>query len=399
MKNKLMLTLLSGVLLASSLNIFKAEAATSFKDVAKSHWAYSSITSAVNKGYFKGYTNGTFKPSASVTRAEFAALLSRVSKEKPETEKSNVFTDVKGHWSQKEVDRAVSLGFINPNDYKNGFKPNTPLTRQEMAKWLSSGLAAHDEGFNQALKDTKTTVLPVREYFKNQISQTQAPYIAVVMGTGLMNGYTDGTFGLKKTTTRAEVSAILLRFERVSAKSASEFADLVELRAVGTLDSNIELMTPFTSGDSGLSRMSGKRYTFKNGSGSLVFHRAIALNPLASENKQSLYTDVFFTDEELKRVRKGSYPIYSQITVYPTASNFKLDHYKNSQGSYLLIGSRIPNSNPNKFGYITLPGVNTQEFFSKNKNGVTMWVQSYFNSETLPSTRMDDRTIVRLSEK
>ncbi|MET1168303.1 S-layer homology domain-containing protein [Bacillus velezensis] len=52
-------------------------------------------------------------------------LLARVAKGTPDTEKTNVFNDLTGHWSQKEVDRAVSLGFINVKDYPNGFKPST----------------------------------------------------------------------------------------------------------------------------------------------------------------------------------------------------------------------------------------------------------------------------------
>ena len=50
-----------------------------FKDLKKDHWAYGAIQSAIARGYFKGYEGGTFKPNAPVTRAEFAALLDRVS--------------------------------------------------------------------------------------------------------------------------------------------------------------------------------------------------------------------------------------------------------------------------------------------------------------------------------
>ncbi|MFA1737675.1 S-layer homology domain-containing protein [Lysinibacillus fusiformis] len=48
-----------------------------FKDVPKSHWAYESIKQ-VEKGLVTGYEDGAYKPSAQVTRAEFATFLARV---------------------------------------------------------------------------------------------------------------------------------------------------------------------------------------------------------------------------------------------------------------------------------------------------------------------------------
>lgn len=86
-------------------------AVASFKDVPANHWAKASIDAAVTKGYLNGYSDGTFKPGATVTRAEFAALLARVSKGTPEVERANAFKDLTGHWSETEVNLAISLGF------------------------------------------------------------------------------------------------------------------------------------------------------------------------------------------------------------------------------------------------------------------------------------------------
>ncbi|WFR63495.1 S-layer homology domain-containing protein [Paenibacillus amylolyticus] len=72
-----------------------AQATTTFKDVQATHWASSAINSAVEQGYFKGYADGTFKPSSPVTKAEMASILGRLSDQpNASTQESNNFTDI-----------------------------------------------------------------------------------------------------------------------------------------------------------------------------------------------------------------------------------------------------------------------------------------------------------------
>ncbi|MGG1880717.1 S-layer homology domain-containing protein, partial [Paenibacillus cisolokensis] len=135
------------------VDVQPASAASSFKDVPADHWARSAIESAVHKGYFKGYSDGTFRPNANITRAEFAALMARVSNNEMEGGQGT-FSDIQGHWAQSAIAQAIGMGFISAQDYPNGFKPGTALTRREMAKWMASGLAAKHEDFKQAVSDT-----------------------------------------------------------------------------------------------------------------------------------------------------------------------------------------------------------------------------------------------------
>ncbi|GAK39491.1 S-layer homology domain-containing protein [Paenibacillus urinalis] len=389
--------LLSANILGSSLPVSAAN--SKFRDVPSTHWANQSIYSAVEKGYFKGYSDGTFRPKANITRAEFAALIARVA-DYETVQSTDDFSDMKGHWAESAVNAAAGMGFIKATDYPNGFQPGKALTREEMAKWLSSGLAANDAEYKQAWSDTKTTVLPVKEYFQGKISQTKAPSIAIVMGTALMKGYTDGSFGLTQTTTRAEVSAIVLRLENVLSKSANSFADLTELRAVGTEKSNLELVTPFTFGNETFADASGKTFTFKNGAGSLVFHRAIAVNTQDWNNKQSIYSDVFVSERNklFLTQQKGIYPVYMQITIYPKSSNFSSSHYSNS-GAKLLRGETIYSELPEKYGYETLPNNETAKYFSNHRHGVTLWVVRYITKDTLIDVTMENGTYLRVINK
>ncbi|WP_445671075.1 S-layer homology domain-containing protein [Paenibacillus sp. FSL M8-0212] len=359
-------------------------AVTSFKDVPKSHWAKASIDAAVAKGYFKGYSDGTFKPGATVTRAEFAALLARVAKGTPETEQDNVFKDLTGHWSQKEVDRAVSLGFINVKDYPNGFKPSTIITREEMAKWISSGLAAADKDFEQALEDTKTSLIPVKEAFSPGISPSKAPYIAVAIGTGVMTGYPDKSFGLTKTTTRAEASVILLRIANMEGKKASSFEALNEIRSVGVAKSNFKEITPFefTTGRD-FSDASEKKVTFSNKSGSLVLHRTIAVDASDWNNKKGVYAPFFFSEsykEWYQSYPKKLIAVFQEVTIYPNKKGFNLDDYR--QGlSNSFFGSALKEDLAEKFGYTTLPKSNAENFFAKysSTNGVRIWIVKWYD--------------------
>lgn len=376
----------------------KEAKAMSFKDVSATHWAKDSIYAAVNAGYFKGYSNGTFKPDATITRAEFASLLSRVSKTEPSSEIENVFSDLNNHWSKKEVERAVALGFIDPNNYPNGFKPNTALTREEMAVWLSSGLAALDEDYKQALLDTKETLIPVKEYFKPGIPASKAGHIAVAMGTKLMSGYPDGSFGMKNTTTRAETSAILLRFVKVANKKADSFPALNELRAVGTEKNNLEVVTPFEA--LGVANSSGKTRTFKNNAGKLVFHRMVAVN-VENWSEKSFYGDLFLdeTDKKFFEKNKGRFPLFIELTIYPKTKGFGVDHYA-SGITNLMGGIAIHNNQYKKYGYETLPVMEDIQFFAQHSSGVKLWVVKYYNTEedNLGSAKFDDGSLLMVAK-
>lgn len=72
------ISLLMALAICTTLFQVPASAATkAFTDVPTSHWAYSEIAAAVEDGIAAGYEDGTFKPGNSVTKAQFAVMLSR----------------------------------------------------------------------------------------------------------------------------------------------------------------------------------------------------------------------------------------------------------------------------------------------------------------------------------
>ena len=101
-----------------------------FSDVAKSHWAANYIGYMQQFGIITGYADGSFRPDASVTRAEFAAIASRFERL---TEGTKSFSDVpSSHWAAKYINFADTRGWVN--GYADGtFRPNNSITRAEVA--------------------------------------------------------------------------------------------------------------------------------------------------------------------------------------------------------------------------------------------------------------------------
>ncbi|MBJ6364008.1 S-layer homology domain-containing protein [Paenibacillus sp. GCM10012307] len=99
------------------------------------HWAESSIKRAVDKGIAKGYQDGSFRPNRMVTRAEFTVMLmNALHPQMAEPGTKLHFKDATeiGEWAKKAVAQAVQAGYIT--GYSDGtFRPDAPITRLEMA--------------------------------------------------------------------------------------------------------------------------------------------------------------------------------------------------------------------------------------------------------------------------
>ena len=105
-----------------------------FTDVAFGKWYNKSISTMAKIGIVKGRTANTFVPNAAITRAEFAAICSRFDRSNVEIKSD--FNDISGHWAEKEIRRAASLGWIK--GYADGsFKPDQNITRAEAASMIN----------------------------------------------------------------------------------------------------------------------------------------------------------------------------------------------------------------------------------------------------------------------
>lgn len=99
-----------------------------FADVTEDSWYNTAVSTMAGMNILKGRTATGFVPQAPITRAEFAAICARFDSGK--AEENNSFTDISGHWAEKEIERAATLGWVS--GYTDGsFHPDAPITRAE----------------------------------------------------------------------------------------------------------------------------------------------------------------------------------------------------------------------------------------------------------------------------
>ncbi|MBO8434016.1 MAG: S-layer homology domain-containing protein [Tyzzerella sp.] len=141
-KKKAISMALAAALTLSSITVPAFAAASDING----HWAEKTITAWQEKGLISGYEDGSFKPDRQVTRAEFVVIMNNALGLTEEGEVS--FSDVKAeNWFYKAVSIAVEAGYVN--GYEDGtFKPNATITRAEAAVMIAQakGLKADESG-------------------------------------------------------------------------------------------------------------------------------------------------------------------------------------------------------------------------------------------------------------
>ncbi|MFC5402262.1 S-layer homology domain-containing protein [Cohnella soli] len=169
---------------------------TSFSDV-NNHWSKPSIDILVKLGVVSGYKDGSFRPNANITRAEFSAIIARVFHIET-TNNTSPLKDVQNHWANSAILALASNGIIS--GYGDGtFKPDKTISRAEIIAILSHivDLAALEKKQNISFNDIS--------------GAWNAQEINAAAASGLVEGRDASTFAPNETSTRAEALTIILR--------------------------------------------------------------------------------------------------------------------------------------------------------------------------------------------
>ena len=125
-------------------------AENTFTDVTDGQWHNKAISTMAKLGVVKGRNAEAFDPDAPITRAEFATICARFDKTQINT--SSNFTDISGHWAEKYIERAATLGWIA--GYSDGtFRPSNYITRAEAMTMINRVLCRMPQSADDLLNN------------------------------------------------------------------------------------------------------------------------------------------------------------------------------------------------------------------------------------------------------
>ena len=138
-----------------------------FKDVPSKAWYNTAVSTMATLGIVNGGSDGRFRPNDPITRAEIAAMIARCDGNSYGSAYTN-FSDVKGHWAANYIARAYELGWIN--GYGSTYEPDKYITRAETVAILNRVL-------NRAPQTTSDLLSGLNTF--NDVSVTSWYYLDV----------------------------------------------------------------------------------------------------------------------------------------------------------------------------------------------------------------------------
>lgn len=178
--------------------------------------------------YILGYTDGTFGPSRSMTRAEAAAIFARLLAEKNgdtiSTAANTRFTDIPAHAWYSGYAKYLNNNGVTYGKSKTIFAPNDAITRAEFTTLAVRFFDVYGDGDAEIMEQ-------YRDFNDVSDGYWAAAYIKAAAKHGWINGYGDGSFRADDEINRAEVVTIV---NRLLGREADEAYIADNLRKLNT---------------------------------------------------------------------------------------------------------------------------------------------------------------------
>lgn len=214
----------------------------SFKDLSSFKWAENAIINMTENGYINGFEDGTFRPEASITRAQLVSIINKMNnftEEAPTT-----FSDVtSSHWAYKQIRIAVANGYVK--GFEDGsFRPNALVTREQVAAIIN----------NLYYLDNNTIRVSINDLSK--ISPWAVEAVVNVTARGIIsldeNGNFYGKTPIKRVDSVFSLNNLLLhevptKIEWLAIKDSKENTSSVGSSTSGVLPPPSPLPTPIAN--------------------------------------------------------------------------------------------------------------------------------------------------------
>lgn len=214
--SRVLALLLAAVFAVGALPV-SASYSASFSDVSADAWYADYVSLCATYGIINGYEDGTFRPEADITRAEFMKLLATIGELVPYKA-----IDTSIHWAAPYWDLMNDNGVLWGLDIPcTAAALDTAITRYEMCVMLSNFCSnVFSENFVE-LKNLQTAIADYSSIESKYVSSVEQAY-----GKGILTGYEDGTFRGNDTMTRSQAAAVVVRTawpdERIEVSDANE---------------------------------------------------------------------------------------------------------------------------------------------------------------------------------
>lgn len=174
-----------------------------YTDIDHVGWAKDSIYALTNLGIVGGYGDRTFRPDNQITREEFIKMLvvSVYGSNAINPAAKSTFSDAQDGWYAPYVALAEEKG-LTKGMGDGTFGVGKPITRQDISLMISRMMIAANYTI-----DTREVAFTDA----GQISEYAKQAVFGLANAGVVNGYSDGSFGPQNSATRAETSVMMGR--------------------------------------------------------------------------------------------------------------------------------------------------------------------------------------------
>lgn len=179
-----------------------------FTDITK-HWAKESIDYVAGRALLSGTTETTFAPDAAMTREMLVTALGKLADVDIKVYTTNSFTDVKADSAFRPyIEWAYKKGILQGTG-SSKFEPDKAITREEIASVFANYAKA--AGYTLPVTRKATAYADASD-----IGGAHKTAVTAMQQAGIMMGGTNNRFNPKSSATRAEVSAMLHRYIKLT---------------------------------------------------------------------------------------------------------------------------------------------------------------------------------------